>query len=318
MYKVYDEFAYNTATEIIRQETNLLNQASQGCITFAPGALQGDFGYETFWASVADLIKVRNAYGTGDVAAKDMAMLENIKVKVGMGTYPINLPPSQMEWIQRNPEEAGAAFGIQVAKQSMISMINTGVQALLGATVNAGATVNYDGTGDTPDTMTNEMLVKGAAKFGDASSEIKLWVMHSTSSTALLLNNMANAQHLFTYENVNIVRDVSGRLILISDIPSLFTIGSPNVGYALGLTPGAIQWTDNADYFSNIQLTNGKENILRTMQSEWSWNLALKGYKWDTAAGGHSPDLATLVTGTNWDKVVTSHKDLAAVAVKTN
>ena len=318
MYKVYDEYAYNTATEIIRQETNLLNQASQGCITFAPGALQGDYGYESFWGSVADLVKVRDAYGVGAVAAKNMAMLENIKVKVGMGTYPVNLPPSQLLWIQRSPEEAGVAFGKQVAKQSMVHMINTGVQALLAATVNAGATVNYDGTGAIPDTMNNEKLINGAALFGDAASEIKMWIMHSFSSTQLLLNNVANAQNLFNYENVNIIRDVSGRLILISDIPSLFTAGAPNVAYSLGLTPGAIQWTDNSDYISNIETTNGLENIQRTMQSEWSWNLALKGYKWDTAAGGHSPALAALTTGTNWDKVVTSHKDLAAVAVKTN
>ena len=60
----------------------------------------------------------------------------------------------------------------------------------------------------------------------------------------------------------------------------------------------------------------GKENIQRTYQAEWSYNLGLLGYSWNTAAGGSSPSDTALGTPSNWTKVATSNKDTAGVLLK--
>jgi hypothetical protein len=63
----------------------------------------------------------------------------------------------------------------------------------------------------------------------------------------------------------------------------------------------------------NVETRNGDENIRRTQQSEWTYNLSLKGYKWDETNGGASPSDAALGTGTNWDKQATDIKNTAGV-----
>jgi hypothetical protein len=62
---------------------------------------------------------------------------------------------------------------------------------------------------------------------------------------------------------------------------------------------------------------NGDENITRSWQAQWSYNVGLKGFAWDKTAGGHSPSNAALATGTNWDRFATETKDLAGVIVNT-
>jgi hypothetical protein len=72
----------------------------------------------------------------------------------------------------------------------------------------------------------------------------------------------------------------------------------------------------NGDFVQNVQTLNGDENIKRTIQSEWSYNLGIKGYAWDKTNGGKSPNDAALATGTNWDRYATSFKDTAGVLLK--
>ena len=43
----------------------------------------------------------------------------------------------------------------------------------------------------------------------------------------------------------------------------------------------------------------------------------MKGYTWDKANGGKSPNDAALALSTNWDRTATSHKDTAGVKVTT-
>ena len=73
----------------------------------------------------------------------------------------------------------------------------------------------------------------------------------------------------------------------------------------------------NGDFHAILQDTAGGENIKTTYQAEWTYNVGLKGYAWDIAAGGKSPTDVALGTSTNWDKVATSNKDTAGVLVKT-
>jgi hypothetical protein len=88
--------------------------------------------------------------------------------------------------------------------------------------------------------------------------------------------------------------------------------------WALGLAADAIRVDQNNDYDANEQAINGDENIKRTFQAEWSFNLGIKGFAWDKTNGSKSPNDAALATATNWDKYSTSNKDIAGVMVKHN
>ena len=139
--------------------------------------------------------------------------------------------------------------------------------------------------------------------------------MHSTPMTNLYLNNLANAENLFKYETINVIRDPFGRLMIQTDSANLV---ASTVYRILGLVNGAIMVQQNGDWMANTETKNGDENILRTWQAEWSYNLAIKGFAWDKTNGGKSPTDAALLTSTNWDKYATSNKDTAGVVILTH
>jgi hypothetical protein len=313
---VYSEYAYLALTEIVAQEVEKFNAASRGTIQLISAANQGDYSDKVFWAKTAGLVHRRDAYGTGDIVAKKMTQLTDTSVKFASGSF-VELPPGQMKWIQQNPQAQGAAYGQQLAGDVMADMLNTAVGAAFAA-LSGQAAVLYDGTGDTPDTLNPTMLQMGSNKFGDRQSSIVAWVAHSMALNDYFIGALTNANRLFKFETINVVEDFLGRLLIMSDIPALYTAGTPKVCHTLGLVPGAIIVERNNDFVANESTTNGKENIMTTYQQEWSNNLSIKGFTWDKAAGGHSPNDAALLTSTNWDKIATSHKDLAGVIVKSN
>lgn len=317
---VYSEYAYNAFTEVLRQQIDLFNGATAGAITLQGAAHQGDFSDVAFFAKVTGgLVRRRNAYGTGTVAEKVLKHLSDTSVKVAAGTPPVRLDPGQFRWIQQNPEVAGAAMGQQLAIDTMADMLNVGLGSVYSALVAVPAVV-YDATGNTaPDDLPNwNNLNNGQVKFGDASAQIAVWIMHSTPMHNLYANNINNQERLFTYGTVNVIRDPFGKLLVMTDSPNLVLTGTPNKYHTLGLVPGAVLIGQNNDFDANEETKNGGENIERTYQAEWSYNVGVRGFSWDKANGGKSPTDAALFTSTNWDRYATSEKDLAGVIVETH
>lgn len=315
---VYSEYAYSAFSETLRQQVDLFNAATGGAIMLQSAAHQGDFSDVAFFAKVTGgLVRRRNAYGSGTVAEKVLKHLVDTSVKVAAGTPPVRLDPGQFRWIQQNPEVAGAAMGQQLAVDTMADMLNVGLGSVYSALSQVSAVV-YDATGNTApdDGPTWNNLNNGQAKFGDQSSQIVAWIMHSTPMHKLYGNNLNNSERLFTYGTVNVVRDPFGKLLVMTDSPNLFEAGTPNVYHILGLVPGAVMIGQNNDFDANEETKNGDENIIRTYQAEWSYNVGVKGFAWDKANGGKSPTDAALFTSTNWDKYATSEKDLAGVVVE--
>ncbi|AFB83299.1 major head protein [Pseudomonas phage vB_Pae-Kakheti25] len=318
---VYSEYAYSAFSETLRQQVDLFNTATGGAIMLQSAAHQGDFSDVAFFAKVTGgLVRRRNAYGSGTVAEKVLKHLVDTSVKVAAGTPPVRLDPGQFRWIQQNPEVAGAAMGQQLAVDTMADMLNVGLGSVYSA-LSQVSDVVYDATANTDaaDKLpTWNNLNNGQAKFGDQSSQIAAWIMHSTPMHKLYGSNLTNGERLFTYGTVNVVRDPFGKLLVMTDSPNLFAAGTPNVYHILGLVPGGVLIGQNNDFDANEETKNGDENIIRTYQAEWSYNIGVKGFAWDKANGGKSPTDAALFTSTNWDKYATSHKDLAGVVVKTN
>lgn len=309
--EVFSERIYTDRVEMLDYRVNMFNEATNGGFRLTSGIIQGDYFTEAFWDRIVTPVRRRNAYGSGTIAQKELTMGTQTKVKVAAGTYPINLEPNMLNWIKKDAAAAAAFVAKQIAEADFADRVNLAIGCYVAA-VSQTAAVVHDATDGT---LANSDLVTGASKFGDAYSSIVAWVMHSKVFFDLHQANLANATNLFDYGTVKVMRDTLGIPYIIADNARLVYTSTGTKYRTLGLTPGAVVIEDGGDYTDNLSTLNGNENIARTLQGEWTENVAVKGYSWDTANGGASPTDAALFTSGNWDKIVTSDKHGPGVLV---
>lgn len=310
--QIFNKQTRTSATELLAQQVEKFNAASGGAIVLRSASNPGDYAEEALVSYTANLVRRRNVYSTSSPSKVVIAEVLKTSVKVAAGTPPVEMDPHIASWIGENPTKAGIIVGEQLAKDSMADMLNTSLGAAVGALVNEASNLyDYSGTGK----LTLGAINEGARTLGDAYDSVTCLVMHSTPWFDIISANLTNSTSLFTFGTVNIRTDALGRPIILTDSSGLVTSG-PTRYYTLGLVPGAIMVEDNGDYEQVMVDGTGGESITRTMQAEWSWNLGLKGFTWDKSNGGHSPSTASLITGSNWDKIAASAKDLAGFVVK--
>ena len=307
----FNDQVYTMVTEMVDQNVRLFNDASNGGLILKSGANPGDYSDEALWAKVANMVIRRDVYASGTVPSASLAHLLKTSVKVAAGTPEISIDQAALDWINRDPDEYALVISEQLAEDILADMLNVAISSCVAAT---GAVTEcvYDATAGTADLST---LNSGAALFGDASSKINVWCMHSKVMHDIWGAAIANANQLFSYGTVQVLQDAFGRPLIMSDSPALVTAGAPDTYHTIGLVQGGVIVEDNGDFNSETPVATGNTNIKRTFQAEWSYNLGIKGYAWDKAAGGASPSDAALATATNWDRYATSHKDLAGVLI---
>ena len=307
--QVFSDTVDTVASELVAQQVDKFNAASRGGIVLRTASNRGDYASTLKYQKISGLIAERDVTSTAAVSALDLVRILEGSVKLARRIGPVNLMPSDYDWIMRAPEEAGATIAVQAAQDRMADMLNTAISGFVAATLNVGATLVNDMS---TATLTITGLADGAQKLGDASNKVVCWVMHSKSFNDLYKTAITGANVLFTYGTVNIVGDPLGRPYIVTDSTSL--INSSDY-YSLGLVSGGVVLEDNGDMRSNTVVSNLTQNIAATYQGQYSYNLGLLGYKWDESNGGRNPVIASVATGSNWDKTATSVKDCAGVIV---
>lgn len=308
--KVFSEFAYGSMTEKLRENIDIVNGQSNGCIVLEAKANVGDFSDPNImWKKVTGgTVKRRDAYGAGVNATAKLSMLSETMVKVAAGTPTLEYQPGDMQWIQQNPKAAGIAFGEQLAADKISDMIKVGLASAGACLKKAGATV---ATTDVNGLVTYGEMVTGSALFGDAFSDLKTVVMNGVNFHNLIKGNLQNVTKLFMFGDVTVYNDAMGRQIIVTDNAST---GNGTDGHAtFMLSQGGILVQDNGDWLANEQTVNGKENIYTTYQAQWSYQLGIKGFAW--AKAKKSPTDADLIAAASWNKESTSIKDLAGVVI---
>lgn len=309
-WTIFNDEAYSTFMELISYNFDLFNQVTGNGFMLTSGTIAGDFAKEAFFKRLSGLIRDRDITADTNVSAIKFSMDETAKVKFAKGTPPVEMPPHFWEWIGQNPEAAAAAYGKQLAEDSLDDIMGAAIGALVGATANVGATVTYDGTAGVASLLG---LVNTQALWGDRSAQRVCWVMHSKSANDIHKEALANSSHLFTFGSTNVLQDSFGKPFVIADRPELVYTSTGTKYHVLGLQQGAVLVEGPNDFLMNVETSNGTENIKKTVQSQWTWNMQLKGYTWDTANGGRNPNASARNAGTNWDKKATSVKDLGAI-----
>lgn len=312
-FVVFNDFAQRAFTETIDQDVALWNSVTRNALMLSSAANIGDYMEESSYSLIANLVGNRDAYSTATATATDLTQLLNVSVKVGGGTLPVEYTGTSFDWTQRPASEAGTVFGTQVAAGAMQYKINTAIATLVAAI--SAADVTYDGTATV---ASLENLNQGAGMFGDRQSQLAAWIMHSKSVTDIYAGSLANSNRLFVLDNVQVVDDGFGRPIIMTDSPALhFDNGGTENYHQLGLVSGASATEDNGDFRTYSETKVEFQNAKQLVKSEFSFNQGLKGYTWDKANGGKSPDDAALALTSNWDRTATSHKDTAGIKVTT-
>lgn len=315
--KVYSSYIADTAIETLSQMVDAFNAASGGSIVLTTAGFDGDFMRESFFAGLhAAQRRVDRYAAQASASATDLSQLDRVGVKVAGGFGPIRMEPGQLTWMQQNPEAGIEAASRNMAEAIVADQLNSAVAASVAAIGNVAALVNDVSAGSSGAGALTYAAFNGAhAKFGDRSSAIVAHVVNGVGYHKLIGQNLSNANRLFQAGNVQVV-DILGRVVVVTDAPALEdTSGTPDLIYGIGLVQGGVTVYDGSDLIVNIDQTNGQTRIETTMQADYTFGLALKGYAWDTANGGKSPTDAEIATGTNWDQVATSTKDTAGVLV---
>ncbi|WP_028692266.1 major capsid protein [Pseudomonas mosselii] len=308
--KVFNEYLKRTTIETLAQDVEKFNASSAGAIRLTTQGIDGDFLQESFWAGLHGAQRRVDRYAAnGAQASTPLAQKQYDSVKIAGGFGPILWEPSQLSWIQKNPEEALEVISRNLSEAIMADQLNTAISALAGAIGNQpSATNDVSATAG----VTYVAINNAHALFGDASQRLMAQVMTGAMYHKLVGQNLANAERLFQFSGVQVV-DILGKAVIITDAPALYEAGTPNKQKVLSLADGAAVVMDGSDLITNIETSNGKERIETTMQADYAFGLGLKGYTWDTANGGKSPTNAELSTGTNWDLVANSIKASAGV-----
>jgi hypothetical protein len=313
--QVFNQYVQPAVIETLAQMVEKFNAASRGAIVLTTTGFTGDFLQQSFWAAVHSAQRRVDRYAAqGAASATDLTALKMSAVKIAGGFGPIRFEPSQMTWLSKPTAEGIEVISRNLSEALMRDQLNSAIIALRAAIANQ-ATATNDVSASAG--MTYSAINDGHAKFGDASGNIIANVMTGAVYHKLIGLNLSNAQQLFQAGNVTVV-DMLGKAIVVTDAPGLYVAGAPNKSHVLGLVAGAATVFDAGDLITNIETSNGQTRIETTMQADYSFGLALKGYTWDEANGGKSPTDAEIATATNWDKVATDIKNTAGVVTIAN
>jgi hypothetical protein len=309
--QVFNEYIMPATIETLGQMVDKFNGASNGAIRLTTSGFDGDFLQQSFFAAIHSAQRRVDRYASqASATATDLTQLQASGVKVAGGFGPIRFEPGQLTWLQKPTSEGIEVASRNFAEALLADQLNTAIAALCAAIANQGAATTNDVSASAG--ISYSAMNAAHALFGDSSQAIVANVMNGSAYHKLISQNITNAGQLFVAQNVQVV-DILGRPVIVTDAPALYVAGTPNKLRVLGLVDGAAVVYDGGDVISNIQTNNGQTRIETTMQVDYTFGVALKGYTWDVANGGKSPTDAELATGSNWDKVATSIKHTAGV-----
>lgn len=321
-FVIYQNELRGGIVEQLTQATNYFNAAGGG-ITLTTISRRGDYHKESFFKNVASLVARRDPTSVAAATDLPLTMDEIISVKLNRKIGPVTQTYDAFAKMAMDmtPEAFSMLLGGMVGKAMQTEMLNSALRAGRAA-LNNQSSVRY--TVPTNGTMTTAGLVSGLARFGDASSQISAWVMHSKVFFDLMQHQIG------TSANGDIVAGVAvqganpltlNRPVIVTDSDALTVSGgSGSTAYTdyftLGLTPGALVVENTETERVELQTVTGLENLVVRMQGEYAYNAGVKGFKWDVTNGQTNPTDSTLGTGSNWDVARSSYKDFAGVVIQ--
>lgn len=326
---IYPELVHSGLSETLVQNTDAFNTASRNTLRLVTNRRRGDFAQESFFKNVSSIVNRRTVDASPEnpaVSSNPVPAGEKVGVKLNRRIGPIDQTFDSFRKLGNDVDLEVLSFllGEQIAKAVQIDQLDAGLASLVAAISNIAALTVDRGPSNSPQTTLNTgTLVDGLATFGDAGSNVVMWIMHSKVYYDLVQDQIAaNIDGLSNFNVASATPVTLNRPVLVTDSAALVSsLTSSPVGTneytTLGLVENAAVLEDSEEEMLYTDVITGKENIVTRLQGEFAYNMNLKGFAWDVANGGVNPDDTTLGTGTNWDSIMDNNKDLAGFAIRT-
>ncbi len=298
-FVIYDELFNTVYVEKLAQMTDGFNGASNGALILTSASKIGNFEKEAFIAAMTGIVKHRDPTSLSALTPDSLSQVEKVAVKINRGS----LIENTLDMFKKIGKDGGS-FTVAAAEALAMSaaqdQLNTTIASLMGAIQSEAGMVDGDGTA----AIAYQDIANLMAKYGDQLGSIDLLLMHS--STYYSLMGTAIAEKLWNVAGNTInegANPTMGIPVLVTDSTDLdMTVGKG----VMALTTGAATVTDSEVATAAIQQKLGLENIVMVYQTEFAYNVEIKGYSYDVA-NGISPTNAVLATPATW---VTHASDL--------
>lgn len=322
---IYPDLVHSGMVETLVQNTDAFNAQSRNAIRLVSARRRGDYSQESFFGAISSLVSRRLVANSPDnpaVTPSQLPLNEHISIKLNRRIGPVDqtLDSFRKLGMNANLDVLSFTLGQQIAKAVQIDQLDAGLRSVVAALQGQSATNKVDVNAASPHLLTTPDLVDGLAKMGDQANRIAIWVMHSKAFYDLVKHQIA--QKIDGVSDFNIFNGTPvtlNRPVLVTDSDALKGIeGSPQTTtyLTLGLTADAVILEDSEEELIYTDVVTGSENLVVRVQGEFAYNVKVKGFKWDVTNGSVNPSNTALATTTNWDKAVTSYKDLAGVVLE--
>jgi hypothetical protein len=320
---VFNEQFYGGYLEGIADRLDVFNAGSFGCLSLNTRFIEGFNSEESYFKRTATKSSRRDLTSVAAYTAQALVQGQINDVKCFRKWNTDNTIGAFRTTGLSNEDIAflaGKAAGDDIMEEWRLAAIASLVGAYQLASIDTAGTANdlvYDATDGT---LASADLINGLKLFGDASSKVKAWLMHST----VFFNLLANQQASSTSDGVADMAIMAGtpatlgKPVIVVDDPSLIIANGVSSGvdsyYTFGLVPGAVKLVESEEQQVVMDIVTGLEQIVHRVQAEYAFNVGLRGISWTSATD--NPTFAQLGTSSNWTKLYTSKKDLPGIAIK--
>lgn len=315
-FKVSPEEFFGGMVEVIEQNADAFNVASNNALRLVPERKRGHYESISFISQIANLVTRRDLASTAALTDAAMSQGETVGIKINRKIGPVANTIDSFRKLGGDASEMSFLLGRQVGKAVAVDYVNTALSGTVSA-LSQVAAVNYDASGDATPTLTHQHLVTALSKMGDSANQLTCWVMHSKAYFDLM--SQAITDKIFEVSGVTIYEGsvaTFNRPTIVVDSPALFAAGTPDTYSVLGLVENAVEVAESEERSIVSDVVTGYENLIMRIQGEYAFNLRLKGFGWDTVSGGVNPTDTAIATGANWLKVASDDKSLPGVRLK--
>jgi hypothetical protein len=323
-FVVYDDQFQSGQFETLQQSLAVFNDASGGAITLTNRSLQGHYARDAFIKEAGTFVARRDPTSVAAVTDSPLQQAENLNVKLNRRFGPVSQTRDAWRKIATDPQTLSFILGQRFASDKVHDQINRAIMAVVAAMAgNDNATtgvVENPAASGSANSVSHAHMIAALARFGDAGDRITAWVMHSRQWYDLLKG--AVADKITDVANVAIFNAQIGSLnrrVIVTDSTALTGTVAGTGGYdyynVLGLTANAVAVMDSEEDSIVADTITGLQNIVDRVQGEFAYNIGVKGYAYQTAAGAN-PDDSTLGATASWAKVAADNKNTAGVLLR--
>lgn len=310
-FKLYHDQFHSGISETLQDNNSIFNGASGGAFRLVSDVKSGEYEDSSFFQDLGDIVAHRDPTSTAAQVAGKLVQGENTQVKVMRKITPIESTLSSWRQIAKDPREMSFRIGQQLAEKIIEDYASVGISSLAAA---IGANANMVHTGLAAN---HTALTGGLRKMGDKAGNVTMWLTNSNAYFNMVDNAIADK----LYEEAGMVvyggtPGTLGKPVLVSDNAALSFFDVTQQDRILGLTSGALTINESQVTDTAFELVTGLENLVYRFQSEYGFNIGMKGYSYDKTAGANPTD-ATLATGANWVKTASFDKSTAGVLINT-